>query len=127
MLEIITPWCCVDKLCTQKTCVKLPGEARCSDCSHFPTCQHDISVTGTETICRWFPRRFEKKDVSPLLPYIRLESAAQHCTVPITDLPAAVLDWAENAEDTDTDLKLTLTLVRMRRAEFEALPEFEVT
>jgi hypothetical protein len=38
----------------------LPPGTTCVDCIHFkPTCEWLLNYSGTETVCDWFPIKFE--------------------------------------------------------------------
>ena len=51
--------CCVDKTCTQKTCMQLPDGKTCEDCRFVRYCT-GIGVTERNNgTCDWFPRRFK--------------------------------------------------------------------
>lgn len=63
--------CCVDKACTEHTCMDLPAGTTCGDCAHKRRCLA-LGYTGSETAttCSFFPRRLRlvanaPKEVSP--------------------------------------------------------------
>jgi hypothetical protein len=39
--------CCVDKVCSEQTCMKLPYGKTCGDCGHFGRCQWLMSRMGS--------------------------------------------------------------------------------
>lgn len=50
--------CCVDKACTELTCMELPEGKSCGDCVHERRCCLMFGHVPTDTYCDWFPRRF---------------------------------------------------------------------
>jgi hypothetical protein len=58
--------CCTDQVCTPATCMELPAGKVCADCRHFPRCQWLLSISGRETSCDWFPRKFSPRGVTPV-------------------------------------------------------------
>jgi len=52
--------CCADKSCTPKTCMNLPDGKTCGDCVHIKRCKSIFGHTETDTVCDWFPRRFQE-------------------------------------------------------------------
>lgn len=54
--------CCIDEACTEATCMNLPEGKTCRDCAGFTRCQAFLSLSGRETACDWFPRRFREKE-----------------------------------------------------------------
>lgn len=50
--------CCVDKACTDRTCMNLPAGTTCGDCAHKNRCLA-LGYTDSEdaTSCSFFPRR----------------------------------------------------------------------
>lgn len=55
--------CCIDKLCGSSTCMELPTGQTCSTCLIFNRCKVFLGLTGKETSCDWFPRRFVQAPV----------------------------------------------------------------
>jgi len=62
--------CCVDKSCTQETCMRLPEGRACGDCHHIGKCALMFGKKPEDTSCDFFPRSFVDKthwfmEVSP--------------------------------------------------------------
>lgn len=53
--------CCVDKACTDATCMELPEGKTCGHCVHEYRCCLMFGHTPTDTYCDWFPRRFRQR------------------------------------------------------------------
>lgn len=56
--------CCVDKACTDRTCMALPQGKTCGDCVHERRCCLIFGHTPTDTYCGWFPRRFHEAAIA---------------------------------------------------------------
>jgi len=54
------PGCCHAGDCTPQTCMRLPGNATCEQCFRFPFCLELIGIGPDNTVCDWFPRRFQE-------------------------------------------------------------------
>lgn len=52
--------CCVDKACTDATCMELPQGKTCGDCAHVYRCTTMFGHTAADTYCDWFPCRFRE-------------------------------------------------------------------
>ena len=53
--------CCIDKSCTDRTCMQLPAGTTCGDCVHIYRCSKIFGHTPADTYCDWYPRRFRAK------------------------------------------------------------------
>lgn len=56
------PGCCVDRDCTESTCMRLPDSARCGDCALVIRCEALFHVPRASTECDFYPRRFVRAD-----------------------------------------------------------------
>jgi len=56
--------CCVDKSCTDETCMQLSDGKTCGDCRHVRRCVLMFGHQPSDTYCDWFPRRFVEKPVT---------------------------------------------------------------
>lgn len=51
--------CCVDGSCDETTCMKLPEDMTCADCTRFEEwCKPVIGKLPGSKSCDYFPRRF---------------------------------------------------------------------
>lgn len=50
--------CCVDKACTEATCMELPAGKTCGDCAHLARCVAIFGHVPEDIYCDWFPRRY---------------------------------------------------------------------
>lgn len=57
--------CCVDKACTDRSCMGLPAGKTCGDCIHINRCAAMFGHTASDTYCDWFPRRFRQSEAQP--------------------------------------------------------------
>jgi hypothetical protein len=60
-----THGCCTDNACTRETCMALPAGKTCAVCLHYHRCRWLIRISGRETWCDWFPRRFYEAVIQP--------------------------------------------------------------
>jgi hypothetical protein len=56
--------CCVDRRCSETTCMNLPPGTTCGDCRHITRCGAIFGHVPTDTYCDWFPRKFSPAVVS---------------------------------------------------------------
>lgn len=53
--------CCVDKACTEDTCMRLPDGESCNTCVHRDRCVSMFGASPDNAWCQFFPRRFRKR------------------------------------------------------------------
>jgi hypothetical protein len=57
----VTLGCCVDKDCTDKTCMQLPEGETCGMCVHFARCAALYGADKDHNTCDFFPRLFRRR------------------------------------------------------------------
>jgi hypothetical protein len=54
--------CCVDKVCNNDTCMRLPDGVTCGDCALLAECSW-VGVRTDWKVCDFYPRRFRKTEM----------------------------------------------------------------
>jgi len=62
----MTHGCCVDKICNEATCMRLPEGVHCGDCAWFGWCAKVVGKVEASEDCDFFPQRFARTRLEAL-------------------------------------------------------------